>query len=686
MRLGALLGIGALTATVLLPACDKPDVEETDGGMSADDGSITPEGDEVNLTGTVRSAITASTGSLQVVALSMTRGVTKAPINPDGSFILPVKKSSVYSLNIQDVNTNNYIASFLYRTGANVSLSLNVGAGDVDLGVCELLDGEVFCSNGFFDSQIGGGSVSPAADFQGAVHTTVGQIGADGPLIDRIFGGAQFDVEIQANPLNPYNVALWNKTKDACNLALVGTEEANGNERYLYTQKVYVTDTCQATARFQASCTQGTPNGCTGFLRMDITSTGSDCAAYPPTHVSHPATFQVTTPGAATCTLPQTCKAPTDCTSGVCDPDSGFCRTTERAAPLRIYSLDVSQGDATLIVTPKGGAVLVDGGRTASGRLVAALVRRLAGHLDYTIATHFDGDHVSGLSPIVRGPDGAPGKKGFDDNGNGTVDEDAEIGSAGSDDLLPIQASLDRGLVPTAANMDIYSTSMGAKRRAAQAGEQLVLPDADVKMTIVTANGVVANGPTFPLVDENDRSVGLLIEYGNFTYLTMGDLPGGGNGQRRIEQAVASTLAGKLPLDVLHLSHHGSGNSSQTDFLAAVSPTVAVASAGDSETCGPGYNTYGLPAQAVLDNLRNTPSIQYVYQTEEGGASFSGNCVVDAGQIYPRNYGTLKMQTSYATLGLEAWPNTFRLFSLSFDHHYDATKSTPPTSVPTVVH
>jgi nucleoside-diphosphate-sugar epimerase len=64
-----------------------------------------------------------------------------------------------------------------------------------------------------------------------------------------------------------------------------------------------------------------------------------------------------------------------------------------------------------------------------TSHVTAALIRRLAGHLDYTIATHYDGDHVSGLSPIVRGPDGAPGRKGVDDNANGTTDEDAEIGA-----------------------------------------------------------------------------------------------------------------------------------------------------------------------------------------------------------------------------------------------------------------
>jgi hypothetical protein len=315
--------------------------------------------------------------------------------------------------------------------------------------------------------------------------------------------------------------------------------------------------------------------------------------------------------------------------------------------------------------------VLIDGGRTASGRLTAALIRRLAGHLDYTIATHYDGDHVSGLSPIVRGPDGAPGRKGVDDNANGTTDDDAEIGAQGTDDLLPVTAALDRGTEPTAPNLDTYVRTMGTKRRAAMPGETLTLPDPNVTATIVCANGSIMGGQSFPIADENDRSVGLLLEYGDFSYLSLGDLPGGGSGQRRLEQAVAAAITDRLPVDVLHLSHHGSAASSQPDFLAQVAPVVAITSVGDSETCGPGFNTYGLPAQSALDNVRAQRTIKALYQTEQGGASFSGACVLDNGQS-PRNYGQLQPDVTYGTLTLEAWPHGYRVFGLNFDDFYDA--------------
>ncbi|MCK6572031.1 MBL fold metallo-hydrolase [Myxococcota bacterium] len=655
MRRLAALAIAPLALTF---ACDKPDrvIEE-----------------DVLVAGQVKSSLTAASGNLQIVSISSARRVTTVPINADGTFSLRVARNSSYSLNMQDKESGNYIASFLYRSGQNLSLSLNVGVDDIDLGVCQLLDGEVFCENGFFDSPEVSGTVTPVTDMLGKVRVTVDSDPADQALLERLLGNTTFDVELQPNPENPFNIALWNTTHAECTVPLVGSAEANADERYLYTQRVYSTESCIATARFQANCTL-TGATCDGFLRVDVTSSGSDCSEFPPTHVAHAASFEVIDAESSVCELPATCQSNVDCDSGICDLDAGFCRNTERPEPLRIFHLDVGQGDSTLVTTPGGGAILIDGGRTASGRLTASLIRRLAGHLDYTIATHYDGDHVSGLSPIVRGPDGAPGKKGLDDNANGTTDEDAEIGAPGSDDLLPLVAALDRGIEPTASNLDTYIKSMGARRRAAMPGETLTLPDANVVVTVVAANGRILDGTTIAVNDENDRSVGVLLEYGDFSYLTLGDMPGGGGGSKRLEQAVATAIADRLPIDVLHLSHHGSAASSQPDFLAAVAPVVAINSVGDSETCGPGFNTYGLPAQQAIDNLRNQPTVKALYQTELGGASFSGACVLENNQM-SRQFGPLEPEVSYGTLTVEAWPQVYRVVGLTFDDQYDATNA-----------
>ncbi|MFZ4737416.1 MAG: ComEC/Rec2 family competence protein [Bradymonadia bacterium] len=642
----------ALFVLLGIVACDKPD-----------------EDDPVFVLGTLRTALTSEAGTLQIVALGGNRRSSTVDVAADGSFVLPVVRNRAYTLNVLDSASQTFLGSFLYRAGQNVSLSLSLGSEDLDLGFCQLQNGEVFCENGFFDSPIESGAITPATDSLGAVRGTIEATDADRVVLERLLGSLTFDLEIQPHPTEPFHIALFNKTYAGCDAPFLGTGEANGDERYFYSQVEYSNATCQATVRFQTNCTMKSAV-CDGYVRIDILSSGSDCTEFPALHVAHPVRFDVLDPTAKTCALPPRCETNEGCASGHCDFDSGFCHAaTERPRPLRIFAMDVGQGDATLIVTPKGAAILVDGGRTASGRLLAGLVKRVAGRLDYVIATHFDGDHVSGLSPIARGLDGAAGKKFVDDNRNGTVDEDAEVGAAGSDDLLP-RVALDRGIDAPSANLDAWLKTFGTVRRQARAGEVLELPDEDVKITVVISNGQVMAGPSFPTPDENDKSVGLLIEHGDFRYLTLGDLPGGASGTRPMEQAVAEAIRADLPLDVLHLSHHGSGASSQPDFLAATGPTVATISVGDSETCGANFNTYGLPTQGVLDGLVAQASLQAVYQTETGGASFSGACAPDANQSVPRNYGRLKREVTYGTLTVEAWPTSYRVSGLTFDDFY----------------
>ena len=66
---------------------------------------------------------------------------------------------------------------------------------------------------------------------------------------------------------------------------------------------------------------------------------------------------------------------------------------------LKIFFIDVGQGDSTLIVTPKGKKILIDGGGAESydiGKniLVPYLLDRGINKIDYIIISHFDTDHV----------------------------------------------------------------------------------------------------------------------------------------------------------------------------------------------------------------------------------------------------------------------------------------------------
>ena len=70
---------------------------------------------------------------------------------------------------------------------------------------------------------------------------------------------------------------------------------------------------------------------------------------------------------------------------------------------LHVYFFDVGQGDSTLIVTPQGKQVLVDGGPEAQ-----SAVRALSGpmsvgdrSLDMVVLTHLDADHSRGLLEVL---------------------------------------------------------------------------------------------------------------------------------------------------------------------------------------------------------------------------------------------------------------------------------------------
>jgi beta-lactamase superfamily II metal-dependent hydrolase/predicted flap endonuclease-1-like 5' DNA nuclease len=79
---------------------------------------------------------------------------------------------------------------------------------------------------------------------------------------------------------------------------------------------------------------------------------------------------------------------------------------------LEVHSIDVGQGDATLIIGPEGETTLVDVGPTMEARdLVSENIhRRMEARddvdgLDNIVITHFDRDHVRGASQVAQAHD-----------------------------------------------------------------------------------------------------------------------------------------------------------------------------------------------------------------------------------------------------------------------------------------
>jgi competence protein ComEC len=230
---------------------------------------------------------------------------------------------------------------------------------------------------------------------------------------------------------------------------------------------------------------------------------------------------------------------------------------------LRIYFLSVGQGDATLLRLPEGKWMLVDGGGSAGGGddrvgarlLLPALARLGVKHLDYLVLTHEHPDHLQGVLYLARH---------FD------VREFWETG------------------VP------------GTTREYQELKWVLVLRGIPTRVINASMPPVEAGGakvePLWPLSaakslsgDANDSSLVFRLRHGGCSVLFTGDL---GEGAER------EILARGVPLksSLLKVAHHGSKYSSTDEFLDAVSPRVAVISAGYD-------NPFHLPAPSTVARL-----------------------------------------------------------------------------------
>lgn len=264
-------------------------------------------------------------------------------------------------------------------------------------------------------------------------------------------------------------------------------------------------------------------------------------------------------------------------------PLRGFCGTPDRPNPepmLKITALPVGQGDATLIETPDGSTILIDGGPPGSAATALRPALQQLGRETPTmsLATHFDLDHIGGLTELLLGPDAVPDTP---------------------DDLDPPRGCWDRGGPPPdpLPLLRSYLQTRPHCARTASAGDTVRF--GAVHITVLAANGHFADGTVVSLHpdDENAHSLALLVTYRDFRYLTLGDLPGGGGvpPYQTIDlESHLSTLAGDI--DVLHVSHHGSRTATSAALLAATHPEYAIISVGAS-------NDFGHPHREVLDRL-----------------------------------------------------------------------------------
>lgn len=315
------------------------------------------------------------------------------------------------------------------------------------------------------------------------------------------------------------------------------------------------------------------------------------------------------------------------------------------AQEIEIIHLRVGQGDATLIRGPVSTTgeritVLFDAGNLRGpdgGELITtALANRGIGTIDFVIISHYDADHIGGIiaggnhgTSFLLGSDRVPGSPG-DDDGDGTADWlgaeqffDPDPQELGRGDDVRVHRFVDRGddAPPTS---DAFRKYQGM---ASAAGARISLrTQADVdtfeidlgggaRFIALAGNGFVRGRQSrVPGVNtENEKSLSFLLTFGTFDYLISGDMIGrtAGAENARVEVAVGDYLtANGIAVDVLHVDHHGADNGSETDFLSAVRPEIAIISAGNR-------NTHEHPSQGALRRLAEA-GVYRIVQTEWG--------------------------------------------------------------------